>query len=136
MQREKLSEIDTPENRSRMLAELTSHVGEPNAIGMAGLYEAVFDRPWEHRINDTRALRRLVTVMRAEGVPICSVSSRSGGGYFLAAAGSELADYLRRTERRALLILQRNARIKRISLPNYLGQMKLNMEAGSDEQAA
>ncbi len=136
MIREKLIEIDTPENRSRMLAELTSHVGEPNAISMAGLYEAVFDRPWEHRINDTRALRRLITAMRAEGVPICSVSTSSGGGYYLAAAGSELANYLRRSERRALLILQRNSKIKRISLPNYLGQLKLNMEGDHGEGEA
>jgi hypothetical protein len=128
MTREKMSEIDTPEARSRMLAELTSHVGEPNAIGMAALYETVFDRPWEHKINDTRALRRLITVMRTEGVPICSVSTTSGGGYFLAAAGSELVNYLRRTERRALQILMRNAKIKRISLPNYLGQIRMNME--------
>lgn len=126
---------DTPEYRSRMLATLTGHIGAPHAIGMAALYEAVFDRPWQHRINDTRALRRLVTTMRSEGVPICSVSSSDGGGYYLAAAGSELANYLRRTERRALLILQRNARIKRISLPNYLGQLKLNMEGNHGEAA-
>ena len=44
----------------------------------------------------------------------------------------------RRSERRALLILHRNAKIKKISLPDYLGQMKLNMESiggGHDEAA-
>jgi hypothetical protein len=132
---EKLHEIDTPETRSRMLAELTSHIGEPNAISMSALYEAVFDRPWEHKINDTRALRRLITAMRGEGVPICSVTSTNGGGYFLAAAGSELVNYLRRTERRALQMLQRNAKIKRISLPNYLGQIRMNMGGEHDEAA-
>lgn len=133
--KEKITEIDTQENRSRTLATLASHIGEPNAIGMAALYEAVFDRPWEHRINDTRALRRLITILRDEGVPICSVATSSGGGYFLAAAGSELAAYLRRSERRALLILRRNSRIKRISLPNYLGQLRMNMEAGNEQAA-
>jgi hypothetical protein len=135
--KEKITEIDTQENRNRTLSTLTSHIGEPNAIGMAALYETVFNRPWEHRINDTRALRRLITILREEGVPICSVASSNGGGYYLAAAGSELADYLRRSERRALLILLRNSRIKKITLPNYLGQMKLNMEAfGDGDEAA
>jgi len=68
-------EVDSNEYRNRLLAELTSHVGEANAIGMPALYQAVFDRPWSNRINDTRHVRRLITIMRGEGVPICSVSS-------------------------------------------------------------
>jgi hypothetical protein len=100
---------------------------------MAELFNAVFGRPWNHQINDTRILRKLVTILRREGVPICSTASRTGGGYFLAAAGSELTDYLRRNERRTLQILARNARIKKTSLPNYLGQLRLNMEGGHGE---
>ncbi len=122
----RIEQIDTPEHRTRILAQLTSHIGQANAIGMAPLYEAVFGRPWQHRINDTRALRRLVTILREEGVPICSVASHDGG-YYLAAAGSELSHYLRRNERRALLILTRNARIKKVALPNYLGQIRMEM---------
>jgi hypothetical protein len=129
--------IDQAESRMRLLAELTSHIGEANAIGMAELYETVYERTWDNRINDTRKLRTLVTAMRAEGVPICSTAAQDGGGYYLAAAGSELVSYLRRGERRALAILGRNAKIKRVSLPNYLGQIKLNMEgAGDGEKAA
>ncbi|PKN35624.1 MAG: hypothetical protein CVU61_02040 [Deltaproteobacteria bacterium HGW-Deltaproteobacteria-19] len=127
--------INSSDNRMRLLGKLTEHIGAHNAVGMAELYEAVFGRPWNHKINDTRDLRHLVTILREEGVPICSVSSQSGGGYYLAAAGSELTDYLRRGERRALSILSRNARIKKISLPNYLGQIKLGME-GKHEEAA
>ena len=121
-------EIDTPETRNRLLAEMSSHIGKQNAVGMAPLYKTVFDRPWDNRINDTRALRNLVTILREEGIPINSVTSQSGGGYYLAAAGSELADYLRRNERRALRVLKRNATIKKVSLPNYLGQIRLEME--------
>lgn len=129
-------EIDTPESRARLLAEMSSHIGKHHAIGMAALYEAVYDRPWDNRINDTRGLRKLVTLLREEGVPICSVASQDGGGYYLAAAGSELADYLRRNERRALQVLKRNAMIKRVSLPNYLGQIRLEMEGGGHGEAA
>lgn len=115
--------------RARVLTILAGHIGSHNAIGMGELYEEVFGEGWEHRINDTRALRRLVTELRADGVPVCSVASQSSGGYYLAAAGSELTDYLRRAEMRALKILKRNARIKKVSLPEYLGQLRLNMEA-------
>jgi len=136
MQNQERKEIDTSETRNRLWAELTSHIGEANAIGMAALYQAVYDRPWNNRINDTRALRILVTTLREEGKPICSVATSTGGGYYLAAAGSELALYLRRSERRALLILKRNAKMKQISLPNYLGQIKLGMEDVGDDKAA
>lgn len=135
MKEPKLNEIDTQENRSRLLAALTSHIGSTHAIGMAALYEAVFDRPWDHRINDTRPLRMLITKLRQEGIPICSVSNQDGGGYYLASAGSELNDYLRRSEIRALKILSRNAKIKKVSLPDYLGQMRLNMEGNHGEAA-
>ena len=121
--------FDSDECRHRLLAELTSHIGEMNAIGMPALYQAVFNRPWSDRINDTRQIRRLVTAMREEGVPICSVAS-APGGYYLAAAGSELADYLRRDKFRALRILARSAKILKTSLPNYLGQLKIEVEGG------
>jgi hypothetical protein len=132
------TDMGESERRGAILAALASHIGEPNAIGMGELYELVYGEAWGNRINDTRALRKVITDLRGEGVPICSVATSYGGGYYLAAAGSELAGYLRRAERRALLILMRNSRIKKISLPDYLGQMKLNMESiggGHDEAA-
>ncbi len=124
--------VDSTEYRNRLLAELTSHIGSGNAIGMPALYQAVFDRPWSDRINDTRHVRKLITIMRAEGVPICSTAS-NGGGYYLAAAGSELADYLRRDKYRALRILRRSAKILKMSLPNYLGQLKMEAEECADD---
>lgn len=130
------TDMGETERRGSILAALTAHIGEPNAIGMGELYEQVYGESWKNRINDTRALRKAITDLREEGVPVCSVAASYGGGYYLAAAGSELAGYLRRSERRALLILKRNAKIKKISLPDYLGQMKLNMEGGDDEAAA
>ncbi len=128
-------QLQEAECRNRVYANLTSHVGQANAIGMAELYEAVYERPWSNRINDTRKLRVLVTKMRREGVAICSVTDTSGGGYYLAAAGSELKDYLRRSKIRALKILARVSKIQRISLPDLLGQMKLEMEDNHDEAA-
>lgn len=119
----------------KLLAELSRHIGELNAIGMAELYEKVFGAEWSNKINDTREIRKLITLMRRDGIPICSVSAQNGGGYYLASAGSELINYLSRSEHRALSILARNARIKRISLPEYLGQMKLNMEGPGNDKS-
>jgi len=127
------------ERRGAILAALTGHIGEPNAIGMGELYEQVFGEPWKNRINDTRALRKAITDLREEGVPVCSVATSYGGGYYLAAAGSELTEYMRRNERLALKKLMRNARMKKISLPDYLGQMRLNMVSiggGDGKEAA
>ncbi len=118
--------------RARLLTELSRHVGEINAIGMAELFEAVFGENWRNRINDTRKIRLLVTKLRREGVPICSVSSRSGGGYYLAAAGSELKGYTERLKRRALRGLYIASLIERISLPEMLGQMRIRMTEGTD----
>lgn len=137
IQSKRKTDMGEIERRGSILAALTDHIGEPNAIGMGELYEQIYGEPWEHRINDTRALRKAITDLREEGIPVCSVAASYGGGYYLAAAGSELAAYLRRSERRALLILSRNAKIKKVSLPDYLGQMKLNMEgAGHGDEAA
>jgi hypothetical protein len=114
---------------------LTDHIGETKAIGMGELFEAVYGESWRNRINDTRRLRKLITDMRREGVAICSVSGHTGGGYYLASAGSELLGYLRRSKIRALRILARVATIQKVSLPDLLGQMRLEMENG-DEKAA
>jgi transcription initiation factor IIE alpha subunit len=128
-------EVDTVENRNRLLAELTSHIGELNAIGMAALYEAVFDRPWSNLINDTRKIRKLITILRDEGVAICSVAKSSGGGYYLAAVGSEFAQFIKRDKKRALRILRRDAKMLKTTLPNYLGQLKIEAEGKPDEAA-
>jgi len=128
MIQDKKQDIDTTEHRHLLLSVLTMHVGEVNAISMTALYEAVFDRPWDDHVNDTRNLRKLITFMREDGVPICSISSK-GGGYYLAAAGSEMAEFIRRDKYRALRILKRDAKMLKTTLPNYLGQLKLEVEA-------
>lgn len=113
----------------RALMVLTDHVGRAQAIGMGELFEKVFDKPYENRINHTKDLRRLVTLLRQKGKRICSVSSKEGGGYYLAAAGSEMQDYTRRLKNSALRKLKVVAVMERVSLPELLAQMALNAEA-------
>jgi hypothetical protein len=116
--------------KARALHELAQHIGRERPIGMGLLYSRVFERPWSHRINDTRALRQLITRMRFEGIAICSTSDHKQPGYYLAAAGTELEDYCRRFTRRALRSLAMVAKARRMSLPELLGQMQLNLQKG------
>jgi len=128
--------IDTPEARARLLTVLTRHIGEANAISMGELYEAVFEKTWKNKVNDTRKIRALINKMRSEGVAICSTTDQNRGGYYLASAGSEVNDYTRRLERRALKILWRISKIRKISLPELLGQMRLHMVEKKEHQEA
>lgn len=105
---------------------MTMHIGETNAISMGELYERVFEEKWRNKVNDTRKIRSLINKLCSEGIAVCSTTNQNNGGYYLAAAGSEVNDYLRRLERRALRILWRISKIKKISLPELLGQMRLH----------
>jgi hypothetical protein len=109
----------------QLLKILTEHTGRTRAIGMGELFTAVYGEPWQHRINDTRKLRNLVTELKKDGVPVCSVSDSTGGGYYLASAGSELDDYCKRLRIRALKILAQEARLRKLALPELLGQISL-----------
>ena len=119
-------------HKARLLNELTHHVGEEHAADMGDLYRRVYQREWENKINHTRALRTLITELRQEGTPIASSSRRDGGGYYLVRSGSELTDYLNRIQHRALKILAMASRIRKIGLPELLGQMQLNLEVRDD----
>ena len=114
----------------KLLQILSRHVGRNRAISMPRLYEMVFDKPYNDKVSDTRPIRRLVTELRFEGVPILSTTSSAGGGYYLASAGSELDEYLAKLRKRALKILAMEAKIRKISLPELVGQLQLDLRRG------
>ena len=114
-----------------LLMEITRHVGRFQAVSMARLYEQVFGQPWKSKITDTRNVRRIITALRKDGVPICSRPSKNGGGYYLASASSDLEDYCMRLRRAALRKLGMEAKIRRTSLPELLGQLTMSLEGGA-----
>jgi hypothetical protein len=114
--------------KARLLMLMPQHIGKSKTIGMGELFEAVFGEPYAHRINDTKRLRRIITSLRQEGVPICSSASRFSGGYYLASAGSELADYCGKLRRQGLRKLWLEASIRKISLAELVGQLRLDLE--------
>jgi hypothetical protein len=108
--------------------ELSARVGKTNAISMVELYRRVFGREPRNKINDTRQLRRLIEDMRNEGSPICSSKTPEGGGYYLAAAGSELNDYCKKVRKQALKALAMEAGLRKITLPKLINEISINLE--------
>ena len=106
---------------------MMQHIGPDKKIGMGELYQEVIGEPWTHRINDTKLIRKLITEMRREGQPVMSDTSASHGGYWMASSSSEINAWCDRSKARALSILSRLASVKKISLPEFLGQMQLEL---------
>ena len=105
----------------RAISILVQHKGEENAIDMGELYCLVFGKPYQNKINDTRAIRTIITEMRKEGQPIGS----NGDGYYLIKTKSELDKYCSRLRKRAIRIFSQEAHIRKISLPELVGQVHL-----------
>ena len=127
--KERLTSEEKEALKARLLKVLAaSHVGASSIVGMGELYSSVFGEMWGHRINDTRMLRDMVDELQMEGVRICSKRSRVHGGYFLASSSSELADFCGAIEREALKKLAKAAALKKMALPELLGQMALGFD--------
>lgn len=125
--KEKRTDAELEAAKTRLLMTMMGHVGKAKAIGMGELYEKVFEEPWSNRINDTRQLRRILTDIRREGVPICSTCSNSGGGYWIAGAGSDLESYCKKMRARALKILSAEACLRKMTLAELFGQLQLDL---------
>lgn len=118
------------EAKARLFEALFDHVGKENAVGADVLYVEVYGEKVPHKINDTKPLRKLITALRNQGKAIASVCSANGGGYYRPRAGSELDEYCRRMlHMPALRKLAMEAKIRKVSLPELIGQMSLNFEA-------
>ncbi len=123
----RLSKRDKERLKAKMLLVLTKHIGKSNPIRMADLYREVFGEEPEDNVQTTRVIRRFITELRKEGVPICSSMKSDNGGYYLSNTGSELDDYLRRLRSRALRALTVEAKLRKMTLPQLLGHIQLNL---------
>ena len=121
--------IDTPERRIQILSILTHHIGKTNAIGMGELYYKVFGEAYESRINDTRRLRTILKHMKNDGTAICSHCSSNGGGYYLAAAESELGDYHKQVFLNAVGRLARLGKQRKMNRQELTTQTVLLLES-------
>jgi hypothetical protein len=124
-----LEQVEAREaKKTRLTTILTHHIGRAKMIGMGELFTAVFGETYTDKINHTRALRDLIDdLQRIEAMPIVSVKAPTGGGYFLASAGSEMDAYCRGLRISALKKLQKEAQLRKTSLAALLGQIQLNL---------
>lgn len=116
------------EAAGRVLQVLALHVGREHAIDMGELFTRVFGKAVSHKINESRELRTLITALRRKGIPIGSTSKTNGGGYYLVRASSELDEYCATLRQRALRALVMEARLRKIGMPELLGQMQMNLK--------
>lgn len=102
--------------KTELLNTLSRHQGRDNGINARRLAELLNVPP--------RQLRRLISRCRDEdGVAICGHPST---GYYMACTPDELAESCAFLEHRALHSLRLLSRMKKVSLPELLGQLKLN----------
>jgi biotin operon repressor len=101
---------------TKLLNVLSEHQGAAN--GISGRHLA-------RRLRvPKREMRKLISQCRDEhGVAICGHPST---GYFMATTPDELHRSCAFLEHRALHSLRLLSRMKRVSLPDLLGQLKLN----------
>lgn len=117
-----------------LLQILRAHVGKSNAISMADLYEQwsgvkvprdAQGRPTIDVPTWSRHMRMLIDDLRdIYGVP---VMSSSHDGYWIIGDESELAAVVQQFRARGLKSLATAARLKRISLPDELSQIEMEL---------
>lgn len=101
-------------NPSKLLSLLTHHIGKGNGIGVKQL-AVLLD-------TQERAIRSLVSELRAEGHAICGTPQ---DGYYIAANAEELEQTCEFLRHRALHSLNLEAKLRRIPLPDLIGQLHL-----------
>lgn len=104
----------TTANKHQLLSLLSDRPGKRNGIG-------VRDLAWHLRTTE-RHVRALVTELREDGV---AVAAHPGTGYYIAETADELEECCQFLRSRALHSLGLEAKLRRIPLPDLLGQLHL-----------
>jgi regulator of replication initiation timing len=104
-----------------VLAALRRHIGEERGITAERLVTEITGEP-ERDPAAERELRDAIVELRNEGYHVCAHPST---GYFLAATPEELDRTCLFLYERAMTTLVQIARMKRVSLPDLRGQLRL-----------
>lgn len=123
------SQMRMMELKGRLKDTIVQHPGPGRAISMVDLYRRVFQKEPTSKVNGTRDLRDLVTLVQNEGFPVCTSTASTGGGYYLGVAGSDLDGFIRKEKTKALKILAKIAKLKRTNLPLLLNEIQLSLTA-------
>jgi hypothetical protein len=111
----------TPISQAQVIGELARHVGQANGVHVRDLVTRITGQSVSCAFMERR-VRTLVTELRLEGSPICG---NPASGYFFAETAAELEDTCSFLRSRAMSSLVIESRLRRISMPELLGQMLL-----------
>ena len=103
-----------------VLVALSRHIGADLGVGIAALTREVTGEP--ARPGAERAVRRCIEELRRAGHHICAHPST---GYFIAASEAELLRTCSYLYSRAMCSLAQVAAMRRVSLPDLRGQLRL-----------
>lgn len=112
--------MDSAFDCDALLTALRRHIGRARGITVTALAREVLGH--EPTRGDERLVRHLVLQLRREGHHVCAHPS---SGYYLAADADELDETIAFLRERAMSSLEQIAAMKRISLPDLWGQLKL-----------
>lgn len=106
---------------AQVLTELSHHIGQENGIHVRELIQRITGQ-----LISTEALarkvREIVTDLRMDGAHICGHPT---SGYFMADSPEELEHTLQFLRSRAISSLVLESRMRRISMPELIGQLNL-----------
>lgn len=102
-------------SKTELLNALSQHQGRDTGIGARALAAELAIPP--------RRLRTLVSECREEGIAICG---HPATGYFMATTPEELQQTCAFLEHRAMHSLRKLSRMKKVSLPDLMGQLMLS----------
>lgn len=103
-----------------VLAALSRHIGAERGVSVRELTREVLEAPGE--AADERAVRHAIQELRERGHHVCAHPST---GYFLAATDEELNRTCLYLTERAMCSLRQVAAMKKVSLPDLKGQLRL-----------
>lgn len=108
---------------NQLLAALATHIGADRGISVERLAWRIYGMGASER--DQRAIRKAVEELRREGHHVCADPAR---GYYLAETDDELDQTCRFLYTRAMTSLTQVAAMKRVSLPDLAGQLRIRLE--------
>lgn len=106
-------------NANQMLNLLSHHQGREHGVSARDLAAISGLSP--------RRVRLFVSALRAEGIAICGTPAT---GYYIPVTPEELGESCAFLEHRALHSLRLLSRMKNVSLPDLLGQLRLTEGEG------
>lgn len=108
--------------KHQLTAALSRHIGAAKGVHVEPLVAEILGTS-QRDPNAERRVRTLASELREDGVPVCAHPST---GYFIAETDEELQRYyLDFMESRAMHTLRLISRVKKIALPDLIGQLRL-----------